>query len=102
MNYFLPYSNKQTIGKVVVQNPCSDEHEQPGEVLVQDLIRAGLPAPRTQSAAPPLPHVDAAILMCVSATHCSLLPTESFCSVFQRDWSLLLLIFFPFPRFRSC
>lgn len=69
MSYFLPYGYKQTIGKVVAQNLCCDEHKQPGEVLVQDLIKAGLPTPgSTKSAAPPLPHVDAAIQMYVSAT----------------------------------
>lgn len=60
MSNFLPYGNKWTVGKAVVQNLCSDEREQLGEVLVQDLIKDCLLAPgNIKSAARPLPHVDA-------------------------------------------
>lgn len=95
MSYFLPYGNKQTVEKAVVQNLCIDEHEQPGEVLVQDSIKAGLPAPgNTECSSSPPSH--GCSNSDVSATPMLTPINESFCSVFQGDWSFFLLSFFLF------
>lgn len=102
MSYFLPYGNKQTVEKAVVQNLCIDEHEQPGEVLVQDSIKAGLPAPgNTECSSSPPSHG------CSNSDVCICYPNAHsyqwiFLLCISRGLVLFSVIFFPFPQFRFC
>lgn len=64
MSYFPPYGNKQPLGKIAVQNRNSQEKFQFKTWSKQVYLLLGTWGARLL----PIPHVAAAVLVCVSAT----------------------------------